>query len=614
MKNQLIGLSREHRGKAWLLASKPLLFGRGRDCDVFFTDTTVSRKQCQIVVEGGKARLEDLGSRNKALVNGIPVETKRLEVGDEISVGSGLFLFARASSGQVLEIPHAEGTADTVSWGNAGQEGHGAPYLVLNGDKRPRSVQDLASLLDAVCQFSGCSSLGELIGCVRSRLHERFGPGQIWTALLRGDDTLMLLGDDRNGASDGPADVVLEHMKKVLRDAESIRAPLNAGLSASPERQVLLASPVTVGGACEGVLAVEKNYADRGANDDADLRYLALMGQCLGPLLRTVESTDRLRRERTRFMTKAGESQDLLGVSRKTAHVRNRIAAAARTDIPVLILGETGTGKELAVRRLHDLSPRHAFPLIIINCAAIPRELFEGELFGYEKGAFTGADRATDGLLHQAHGGTLFLDEIGDLSLDNQARILRVMENHTFRKIGGKKELHVDMRVVAATNRDLREAMGKGEFREDLYHRIAGVEITLPPLKQRPSDIPLLAQRFLEMYRGEAKRPLKGISPEAVAYLQSRAWSGNVRELRNAIQRAVAIAGHEELEVDDFQGLAPRDAEDGASHGPFLPMIEVEKRHIAGALRRCGGNIPEAAELLGIGRSTLYKKIIRYEL
>jgi len=251
---------------------------------------------------------------------------------------------------------------------------------------------------------------------------------------------------------------------------------------------------------------------------------------------------------------------------------------------------------------------------VVVNCAAIPRDLFESEFFGYERGAFTGAQRRFDGLLVQAHGGTLFLDEIGELSLENQARILRAVEEGKFRRVGGNEEERVRVRIIAATNKDLRRALALGQFRNDLFHRLNGFEIHIPPLSERISDIPLLAEHFFSMAKNQAKRPLSGFAPETLVYLQNRPWRGNVRELRNWVLRAVALATSEWIHPDISIEQLPETALDVHAPLPAVSLAEMERRHIAAVLAQCGGNIKEAAKVLRLARSTLYAKIAEYDL
>jgi transcriptional regulator with PAS, ATPase and Fis domain len=293
------------------------------------------------------------------------------------------------------------------------------------------------------------------------------------------------------------------------------------------------------------------------------------------------------------------------------------VARVAATDSTVLITGETGSGKELIARAVHQRSRRAAGPFVAINCAAMPETLLESELFGHARGAFTDAKVARAGLLLQASGGTLLLDEIGEMPMTVQAKLLRVLQERTFRPVGGDKEIPLDVRIVAATNRDLEVAVEEGRFREDLFYRIHVVRIEVPPLKARGNDVLELAQHQLERFAKTAGKPVKSISSAAAERLLSYDWPGNVRELQNAIERAVALTRYEELTADDLPEnvRARRDsrivvAADDPEHLP--PMEEVERRYVLRVLEAVHGNKALAARVLGFDRKTLYRKMERY--
>jgi two-component system, NtrC family, response regulator AtoC len=286
------------------------------------------------------------------------------------------------------------------------------------------------------------------------------------------------------------------------------------------------------------------------------------------------------------------------------------IERVAPTDSSVLVLGESGTGKELVARAIHERSPRVGRPFVPIHCGALPREVFESELFGHEKGAFTGAISAKPGLVEVADGGTLFLDEIGEMEPDSQVKVLRALETSMFFRVGGTRPRRVDVRLVAATNRDLAEAMKTGDFRQDLYYRINTITVTLPPLRERREDIPLLATHFLE---SKAAYGIRRLSPAALATLEAYPWPGNVRELLHAIERAVILAKGDEIQPDD---LPPEVAGQARPATPAAaPTLEaMERQHIVATLRQVGGHRGKAAALLGIDPKTLYRKILGYQV
>jgi two-component system response regulator HydG len=296
------------------------------------------------------------------------------------------------------------------------------------------------------------------------------------------------------------------------------------------------------------------------------------------------------------------------------ADVLRRIAAS---DTSVLITGESGTGKELVARALHASGPRAQRPFVAINCAAVPESLLESELFGYLRGAFTGAHGDHPGLFMQADGGTLFFDEIADLPLPLQPKLLRALQERAVRPIGGEVEVPFDVRVVAATNRDLAAAVREGRFRQDLYFRIDVIELELPALRARGHDVLLLAQQFIARYAGQSGKDVVGLSTAAAEQLLAYSWPGNVRELQNCIERAVALTRYDRITVDDLPEpvrQARRARAIAAEHDPgaLLPLDEIERRHIVRALAAVRGNKTVAAEVLGVDRKTLSRKLARY--
>jgi len=313
-------------------------------------------------------------------------------------------------------------------------------------------------------------------------------------------------------------------------------------------------------------------------------------------------------------------SSGIIGRSAAMLEVYKLVARVARSTAPVLVLGESGTGKELVARSLHQQSGRAAGPFVALSCAALPESLLESELFGHERGAFTGADRQRRGLFEQASGGTLFLDEIGEVSARMQAQLLRVLQEGELRRVGGGEPVKVDVRVVAATHRDLAAEVKTGRFREDLLFRLRVVTLALPPLRERREDIPALASYFLSRAAEREGRPPPALGAEAMRRLQAHDWPGNVRELRNAVERALAVAAREVVlpsDLPDELASLPdvAEASTAASHDPLAwdrPTLEVlERRYVQRVLRECAGNKSRAAEVLGIDRRTLYRLLDR---
>ena len=299
--------------------------------------------------------------------------------------------------------------------------------------------------------------------------------------------------------------------------------------------------------------------------------------------------------------------ENIIAKSHKMQKVIELIKTVARSNASVLIIGDTGTGKELVARAIHSQSHRRDKPFVAVSCAALPESLLESELFGHERGSFTGAIAQRKGRFELANKGTLFLDEIGEISANIQVHLLRVLEDKEFTRVGGTEPTRVDVRLVTATNKDLKRAVERGEFREDLYYRINVVTIELPPLRERKEDIPLLANHFLSKFAQENQKDITGFSPEATDLLLNYEWPGNVRELENAIERAVILARDNVITAAE---LAPEAlAHPGA---PGKDLREVERDHILNVLARTGGNYSQAARILGITRMTLYNKAKAY--
>ncbi len=311
---------------------------------------------------------------------------------------------------------------------------------------------------------------------------------------------------------------------------------------------------------------------------------------------------------------------NIIGKSEKMQRVYRLLQDVAASDSTVLITGESGTGKELVAHAIHANSRRANKPFIVINCAAIPETLLESELFGHEKGAFTGAVARKLGKFEAAEGGSVFLDEIGDLTPSLQVKLLRVLQEREFERLGGLEKIKVDVRIISATNKDLEKEVEAKRFREDLFYRLNVLQIALPPLRERQEDIPLLAMHFLEQYSSRLNKRVTGISREAIESLEGHPWRGNVRELENAVERAVVMAKDSVLERDDFplQAGAPLEIpgkERFLKDTESMPSVDtLEKEALEMAIEKCSGNISMAAKKLGIGRDTIYRKMRKYKI
>jgi DNA-binding NtrC family response regulator len=310
-------------------------------------------------------------------------------------------------------------------------------------------------------------------------------------------------------------------------------------------------------------------------------------------------------------------SEYFLGQSESIVRIHNTIERLALSDTTVMMQGETGTGKGMMARLIHRLSERHAKPFVTINCAGLSRELMESELFGHEKGAFTGAVQSKPGLFELAHEGTIFFDEIAEMELSVQAKLLNVLEQHKFRRVGGVQEKEVDVRLCVATNKNLQGEVKRGSFREDLFYRLSVMPLTLPPLRNRREDILPLVQHFITYFDQKLNRRVQGVTPKAEVLLESYNWPGNIRELRNVIERAVILCSGDRIHAGD---LPLNGAESWESTAPeeeseeFLSLEEVETLHIQRVLTATGQNLSRGAEILGVTRTTLYNKLRKYQL
>ncbi len=393
-----------------------------------------------------------------------------------------------------------------------------------------------------------------------------------------------------------------------------------------PDAETQIAIPLLIRDRLVGVFFVE--CAERAAFNERDEALAAFVGNLAASaihnalLFRSLEQRNQdLGRELSEARAQLGRLRlgldDIVGESRPMKAVKKllkRIASSPSST--VLITGESGTGKDLAAKIIHATSARAAGPFMNITCSALPDSLLESELFGHEKGAFTDARQQKKGLFELAQGGTLFLDEIGEMSLVLQAKLLRFLEEKAFRRVGGGRDLRVDVRVVAATNRDLRRAVRESRFREDLFYRLQVLELELPPLRQRAGDIPVLARLFMERYRAEFRKHVVGISAAALALLEAHRWPGNVRELRNAVERALLLAESAELGPEDFAALGHAEAAGEMHRLPpgGVRFEDLERDLVAQALEQTGWNKAAAAALLGVNRDWVRYRIERYGL
>ncbi len=399
----------------------------------------------------------------------------------------------------------------------------------------------------------------------------------------------------------GPYDIILLDLKMPGMDGIAVQKRVR---EIDPEAAIIiLTAYASVQTAVEALKLGAFDYVTKPVDPDE-----------LSILVRNALRTRALAEENVRLKEKVSElaqAGPILAASPSMEHVLELIRTVAETDSSVVIRGESGTGKELVARAIHAQSRRRYFPLVAVNSGSIPETLLESELFGHEKGAYTGAQYRRKGKIELANGGTLFLDEIGDVTPKMQIDLLRVLETRRFTRLGGNQEIASDFRLICATHKNLEKLVEEERFREDLFYRINVFSIQVPPLRERPDDILPLATFFVEKYARAMGKPVRALAPEAEAVLRGYRWPGNVRELENAIERAMVVGKGPALEVRDLP-LAVGDAPAGEPEARSLAALE--KDHVARVLRDCDGNVTQAAKVLGIDRATLYNKLKRYGL
>lgn len=598
--------------------------GRADDNEVQIPDSNVSRLHAEIVKQRMAYTVRDCGSRNGVLVNGQLVHEKLLLRNDEITIGNTVLLFnselnirnARFSDNSVYLYP-AEHETIAVATRESQLER-------LTGAERD-SIELITRFADLFSEAPG--TVAATAEHIISHLLE----------LLLGDNGVLLLRDEVTGdlrpvialPAGHPARVNRHLVATVMQDAQPImlteRRDLLPAIHEGPlsdpdaEPQIaehelsLLAAPILAEGAPIGVLVVGKYEAD--FYSLRDLGLLQAVAKMASGLLQAAQANE----QAIAAVPAEGEPGAVESQDAAVKAISKLARKAADSDVTILITGESGTGKEVLAREIHEMSKRRKGPFVALNCGAIPATLFESELFGYEKGAFTGAARTTAGKIEAAHGGTLFLDEIGELDLALQPKMLRFLQDHTFYRVGGTRALDANVRIIAATNRDLNEAVVAGDFREDLWYRINVVHFEMPPLRERIEDIQALLSHLIHKIAEKLGRRVSGANEAAVTLLKSYSWPGNIRELENAVERAVLLSPGKVLTAADFsqieRAIEVADANvTRARKVEVRPLAEIEKLTIIEALQAFGGNQAKAAEALGVHRNTLRNKIVEYNI
>ena len=586
------------------------LLGRGSDCHIPLADGLCSRVHARLLFNDGAWVIRDAQSRNGTYVNGQKVEEAALDVGHVVRIGGSELEFHLSEEPITAEGDEASNLRQTI----VQEVAVVAPSNTsdsLAGLPDAEQVRELMLLYQLCIKLLGCDEPADVVTIALELLQKRTGASIVGFLWRSDDGTLkpkqVFPPDAAQRVTLNPSLTELVSQKghavwvanQTAEDsdlghfADAICAPLIRKLAAG-QRNTLGAVHV---------------YLEDGRFRQSDFDFIITVANLVTIALVRAREYSSLQTDYQRLLKSTAGADELIGQSQPMVALKAKIARVSRAAGCVLIRGESGAGKELVARAIHRSSPRADRPMVSVNCAAIPADLMESQLFGHKAGSFTGADRDHSGYFQQADLGTLFLDEVGELTLEGQAKLLRILEGHPFLPVGATKEVSVDVRVIAATNRDLQAYVAERKFREDLYYRLSVFELHLPPLRDRGDDIELLVDHFLAHFVDEHGRPGLRLSPGAREKLKHYRWPGNVRQLRNVIDSAVVMAEGEVIEPHD---LALRDT--GGDSLDTLAIDQWEKKLITEALRRTDGNVPEAAKLLGIGRATLYRKIEQYRI
>jgi transcriptional regulator with GAF, ATPase, and Fis domain len=625
MNPRLVTIAGPLRDQTFPVNEPELSIGREASNQISIRDNALSRRHCLIRKQGSHFTIRDLGSYNGTLVNGVPIQEHMLEEGDRISVGNSLFAFLVSDKSAAPGLEPAEFNDAHIA-GGATIELRREDALYLNAAKLESVSPPMARLahdLDALLKISSKITAIEDLDSVQWQLLGMIAdvvPAERGAILLAGDaEEEITSSSSWNWAAPGrPVQVSRTVVQQVLRSKNALLANnvasdpemMNVASLANFSVHSVLCVPLTMGERVMGAIYLDTSNSTL----RFDKTHLELMMGISGIAALAIENA-------RRFQSLAGENQrlraavalehNMVGQSPAMQEVYKTITKVAPVESTVLLLGESGTGKELAARAIHQNSPRADKPFVAINCAALTETLLESELFGYEKGSFTGALAQKKGQLEVADGGTAFLDEIGELAPALQAKLLRVLQEREFLRVGGTRPVKVNIRIIVATNRNLSEGVKSGTFREDLFYRLNVVALTMPPLRDREDDIATLAEYFTAKYSEQCKRRVRGVSPEARACLLNYDWPGNVRELQNAIERAVVLGSSDLILLEDLPDPlleAPTVRDDGLTRY-HSAVKHLKKDLILKAMQQCRGNYTEAARVLGVHPNYLHRLI-----
>jgi len=584
--------------------------GRDPGNQIRIQEMAVSRRHCLLEKRDSGVVLTDLGSHNGTFVNGVPVKERRLEHGDQVRVGASVFLFLEheaeaAPSGPAVELK---------------DEGIVAGSTIELSAAPDRAARDLDVLLRISTAINSIRGVPAILRRLLESIYDVV-PAERGAVLLAGagaGEIASVVGLERDAATGRPVKVSRTIVQRVLKDRLPILSNDVRDHDDFNTAESLLAAKI------HSVLAVPLLFADRVLGvlyldssspkarfREPDLRLVTAIAGIAAVALENARQIDWLESENERLQADAHLEHNMVGESPAMRAVLAFVGKVAPARTTILITGESGTGKELVARAIHQNGPRAKKPFVAINCAALAESLLESELFGHERGAFTGAVAQKPGRLEVADGGTVFLDEIGEMTPALQAKLLRVLQEQEFERVGGTRPIKVDVRVVAATNRDLKEMTRAGTFREDLFYRINVAALEMPSLAARRDDIPLLARYFASKYAARCNRHVVGFTQEAIDALMACAWPGNVRELENAIERAVVLGSSEVLRPEDLPEsvLEAAPAAGPAASRYHEAILEAKKDIILKAFKEAGGNYVETARLLDVHPNYLHRLV-----
>ena len=611
-------------GSSFPITGGELSIGREPSNQVPILDSSVSRKHCVIRRDDGQYKLQDLNSRNSTFVNGVPVSERVLATGDEIKIGNSLFVFVLPGEGKDAGLSTSVefDKEDTAGGSTIILKKQDARYLrdLEKATPTSRMVGDLNALLRISKSVNSVRGLAALEKQLLESIFE-VAPADRAAILLSdrsGEEYSSVFGWDRRTGPNPAVQVSRTIVSQVLQDRVAVLCndlPAANNFSDTESiaiRQIrsVLAVPLEVFDRVMGVIYLDAS--DPSVRFDEDhLQLLTAIGSIAALALDNAQRMELLEEENRRLQAEMNLEHNMVGESPRMRDVYQFITRVASQDSTVLIYGESGTGKELVAHAIHHNSPRAKKPFVAINCAALSENLLESELFGHEKGAFTGAILQKKGKLEVAEGGTVFLDEIGELAPSLQAKLLRVLQEREFERVGGTRTIKMDVRLITATNRDLEEEVKKVRFREDLYYRLNVVSLRMPALRERREDISLLASYFAAKYGKRSNRTLLGISPQARACLMNYDWPGNVRELENAVERAVVLGSSDLILPEDLpEQILEKAAPMGTTVNAFHDAVrDAKKQLIVSAVEQAGGNYTEAAKLLGLHPNYLHRLI-----